>query len=229
MSQIGLPFDWAGQVRAGDFLVSDANEAAFRHIEGWRSWPVPIAILSGPARSGKSALGRHFAAISGGQVIEDADREDNVALFHQWNLARDSGRPLLLIAREAPERWTVTLPDLRSRLAAAPHLRLAEPDDALVRTLIASGLEQAGSAFAPDLPQWLARRIERSYASVAAVLDYLNRFSLASSRKISIAAAKEALQRAGFLPILDPDSPSFAAEEAGDPDSNQHEKKPDNV
>lgn len=206
MSQIGLPFDWAGQAHTGNFLVSEANEAAFRHIGNWRGWPIPISVLSGPPQSGKSILAQHFLDISGGTVVDQADRQENVALFHQWNMARDSGRPLLLVARGAPESWTVPLPDLRSRLVAAPHVRLAEPDDALVRALIETGLAQAGSAYAPDLPAWLARRIERSYAAVADALERLNRFSLAAGRKISIPMAKEALRDSGFLPIVADDS-----------------------
>ncbi len=222
MSQIGLPFDWAGQARAGHFILSDANRLAAGHIERWRDWPVPISILSGPPRSGKTTLGRHFADISGGEVIDNAQRVANHELFHRWNIARDGGRPLLLISREAPQSWTVTLPDLRSRLAAAPHVSIAEPDDALMRALIEGGLARAGSAYAPDVPEWLARRVERSYGAVAMLLDELNRLSLASSRKISVPFVKEALHRIGFLPIVEPDA---APEEAPE----QDRKSSDNV
>lgn len=211
MTQIGLPFDWRDQAQPGQFIVSDANAFAMRHIEAWQGWPVPISILTGPARSGKSTLGRHFVALSGGTVIDDAPSLDNAFLFHAWNMARDSGTPLLLIARDVPESWPVTLPDLKSRLAAAPHVRIAEPDDALVRALIETGLAQAGSAFAPDLSEWLARRIDRTYEAVAGLLVHLNRLSLASSRKISVALAKEALQNLRFLHIEDGDAASDAA------------------
>ena len=206
MNQIGLPFDWAGQARLGHFIVSGANRSAAHHIEGWRGWPVPISVLSGPPRSGKSLLAHHFAQISGGKVIEDAEHQSNTPLFHEWNMARDSGQPLLLVSRHAPLQWTVTLPDLRSRLAAVPHMHIDEPDDELVRALIEMGLHSGGSAYSTDLPEWLARRIERSYSAVAAVLDELNRLSLATSRKISIATAKEALQNAGSFPILTSES-----------------------
>lgn len=201
MSQIGLPFAWGEQAGPGEFIVAEPNRLAARHIEQWREWPIPISILSGPPRSGKSLLARHFAAISGGTIIDDANRRDNQTLFHAWNVARDSGVPLLLIVREAPQGWTVSLPDLRSRLAAAPHVRIEEPDEALMIALIEAGLGQAGSAFAADVPSWLARRIERSYVAVAALLQRLNALSLASGRKITVTTAKEALQSAGFLPI----------------------------
>ncbi|MEO8724019.1 MAG: chromosomal replication initiator DnaA [Sphingobium sp.] len=199
MSQIGLPFDWEGQHEGAPFLVSPANQDAVRFIEHWTEWPIPIAILSGPSRSGRSTLGRQFAHLSNGTVIDDAEEIADQTLFHAWNQARDSGRPLLMIARSAPTDWQVGLPDLRSRLLAAPHIRLAQPDDELVRALIEAGLGRGGSAFSADLPEWLARRIERSYATVAAVLATLNRDSLSSGRKISVAFARESLQRAEFL------------------------------
>lgn len=199
MNQIGLPFDWNGQDDGTPFLVSDANRHAIRFIENWATWPIPIAILSGPSRSGRSSLGRQFAGLSGGTVMDDVEAMEEEAVFHAWNRARDSGIPLLLIASSRPADWAVQLPDLRSRLAAAPHVRLPEPDDELVRSLIETGLGRSGSAFSAEVPEWLARRIERSYAGVAAVLATLNRDSLSSGRKISVAFAKESLQRTGFL------------------------------
>ncbi|GLT00067.1 regulatory inactivation of DnaA Hda protein [Sphingobium jiangsuense] len=214
-NQIGLPFDWQAQARTGSFLVSEANRLAQRHVERWSDWPIPISVLSGPARSGRSTLGRHFVALSGGLLIDDADRAEERQLFHQWNIARDSGRPLLLIGREAPALWPVELPDLKSRLAAAPHVRIGDPDDALIRQLIETGLAQAGSAYVADVPEWLARRVERSYAAVAEMLVRLNRLSLEASRRISVPFLKEALQMQHFSPIVgDDDTPPPAANDA---------------
>lgn len=202
MSQIGLPFEWAGRGGSGTFLVSAANESAARHVENWRDWPIPVSILSGPPGSGRTTLGAHFVALSGGNMLDDVEAMADETLFHAWNRALDSGSPLLLIAREPPARWTIALPDLRSRIAAAPTVRIEEPDDALVHALIAAGLAHAGSAYAQDMPDWLACRIERSYATVARVVAHLNHASLSSGRKISVAYAKETLERAGYLPIL---------------------------
>lgn len=203
MGQISLPFDWTGRGGSEEgFLLSEANALAVRHLESWRDWPVQTSVVSGPPRSGRSTLGRLFARISGGTVIDDAEGAGDESLFHAWNRAQLDRRPLLLIAANSPQSWTVALPDLRSRLAAAPHVRIEEPDEALVRALIEHGLAQAGTSWSPDVPDWLHRRIERSYAAVAGVVDCLNRASLSSNRKISVSFAKETLQRAGFLPIL---------------------------
>ncbi|EQA96664.1 DnaA/Hda family protein [Sphingobium indicum] len=206
MRQISLPFDrpiHAGsQAKADEFLVSDANRIAVRHLENWRNWPLAVSVLSGPPLSGRSTLGRHFAAQSGGTVIDDAQRQDERTLFNAWNDAQTAQRPLLLIADAPPEQWQVALPDLRSRLAAAPHVALEEPDEALARALIERSLSSAGASYAADLPEWLLRRIERSYAAIAAATRLLDEAALSSGRKISTAMAKHVLQGAGFLPIV---------------------------
>jgi len=205
MSQISLPFEWPGQGADEDFLVSEANRIAVRHLEGWRDWPLAISVLTGPPLSGRSTLGRRFAAMSGGAVIDDAEGQDEHMLFHAWNEAQTAQRPLLMIGRTPPSQWTVALPDLRSRLAAVPHVALAEPDEPLARALFERSLARMGANFAPDLAEWLLRRIERSYAAIAQAAQLLNEASLSSGRKISVAMAKEALHAAAFLPIVDQD------------------------
>lgn len=205
MSQISLPFDWPGQGADEDFLVSDANRIAVRHLEGWRDWPLAISVLTGPPLSGRTLLGQHFASASGGSVIDDAEGQDEHRLFHAWNEAQTSRRPLLLIGRAAPGQWTVALPDLRSRLAAVPHVVIHEPDGVLARALIERALGRMGASFAPDLADWLLRRIERSYGAIATATRLLNEGAMSSGRKISVAMAKEILQAAGFLPIVGQD------------------------
>jgi len=202
MRQISLPFDRPDRASGEDFLVSDANRIAVRHLENWREWPLSISVLSGPSLSGRSTLGRHFVAQSGGTMIDDAQEQDEQALFNAWNDAQTARRPLLLIADAPPAQWQVALPDLRSRLAAAPHVALEQPDEALARALIDRSLASAGASYAADLPQWLLRRIERSYAAIAAVTRLLDEAALSSGRKISAAMAKDVLQGAGFLPIV---------------------------
>ena len=210
--QISLPFDWRGDDSArsaGDgVLLGEANRIALAHLERWRDWPLAVSILTGPPRSGRSTLGRHFAAMSGGSVIDEAQGADEHALFHAWNAAQTERKPLLLIGHEAPSRWAVALPDLRSRLAAAPHVALAEPDEALGKALIERALQRAGAAFAADVPDWLLRRIERSYSAIEAATRLLDAAALSSGRKISVALAKETLQSAGLLPIVPSDPPS---------------------
>lgn len=199
MTQIPLPIDWSERGEAGMLLMTSANADAIALLRSWPRWPSPATLLVGPARSGKSLMGRLFAAESGGEVIDDADRADETALFNRWNRARESGAPLLLIAQEAPPLWAVALPDLRTRLATAAVARIAAPDEEIAAALIAHGLERGGSAFAPGLPEFVARRVTRCYETIDNLVIALNVESLASGRKLTVAVARDLLDAAGLM------------------------------
>lgn len=201
MTQISLPLDWTGRDKGGAFLLSESNRLAVRHLDHWGAWPVRTSILSGPPRSGRTTLGQIFVRKTGGKMIDDARQADEEMLFHAWNDAQLGHYPLLLIADLPPAQWEIRLPDLRSRLAAAPHAEIQEPDDELALALIEKGLATCGLAWSAELPQWLHRRIERRYAVIDAVINCLNEGSLSHSRKISVPFAKEALQKAGLVGI----------------------------
>src|SRR3954467_2396540 len=136
LAQIALPLDWPVADADEDFLISDSNRAAFEHLKRWSTWPVMATLLTGPRKSGRSLLGRIFVRKPGGRLFDNAEEHDEEALFHAWNQAQETRRPLLLIADEPPPFWRIELPDLRSRLAATPHVAIAEPDDRLLGDLI---------------------------------------------------------------------------------------------
>jgi chromosomal replication initiation ATPase DnaA len=199
MSQFALPLAWPADARDAEFMVTPCNEQAVRMLDRWATWPVRTALLTGPTQSGRSLLGRIFAQRSGGDVIDDAERQTEEELFHAWNRAQDERRPLLLIAALAPPAWTIALPDLRSRLAASPVATLQPPDDALVRALLERGFEQNRIDARPDLIAWLAARIERSHLAVTATVDRLAQAALAGRRRLSIPMARETLDDATTL------------------------------
>lgn len=193
MSQIALPLDWPPADRDEDFLLSDANAAAVRHLEHWALWPVPVSLLTGPRKSGRSLLGRLFAAKTGGVLIDDAWRAPEETVFHAWNTALATRAPLLLVVDAAPPCWAVTLPDLASRLAATPRVALEEPDDALLAALIGRGLSRRGLLVSPAVLDWLVARVERRYTAIEAVVDALDRMTLARGGRLTIALARAAL------------------------------------
>ncbi len=197
MSQIALPLDWPVAGRDADFLVSDANRLAFEHLRRVSTWPVMATVLTGPRKSGRSLLGRIFARRSDGRLFDDAERHDEEALFHAWNDAQARRRPLLLIADAPPPAWQVRLPDLASRLAATPHVRLHEPDELLMTQLIAKLLGDRGIAAPSEVVDYLVRRIERSYVAVLAIVEALDRALLSRHRRMTVAMARDVLDAAG--------------------------------
>ena len=199
MGQIALPLDWPVADRDEDFLISDANRAAFEHFRRWSLWPVMATLLTGPRKSGRSLLGRIFVRKTGGRLFDDAESHDEEAIFHAWNEAQAQRKPLLLIADSAPPVWSVRLPDLRSRLAASPQVAIGEPDDALIGGLIVKLLGDRGVAAPPDLAEYVVPRIERSYLAVQQVVDILDKSSFLHHRRMTVPMARKALVDAGMI------------------------------
>lgn len=224
MTQIPFEFAHSASLAPDDFVVSDSNAAAFAWVERWPDWPGPVLCIVGPAGAGKTHLGElwrrrseatrlapeqlaDFAAIPGlaetarAFLLDDADRANEPAsergLLHLRNAVADRGGHLLLLARQPPARWPIALADLRSRLAAAPVASLGLPDDLLLKAVMAKLFADRQLAVAPDVLDYIAARIERSFAAVAAAVAALDRQSLILGRGVTLQRARAMLEAAG--------------------------------
>ena len=199
MDQIALPLAWPVADSDEDFLISEANRTAFEHFKSWSTWPVMATLLTGPRKSGRSLLGRIFVRKTGGRLFDNAEDHEEEALFHAWNDAQTRRKPLLIVADAAPPRWAVKLPDLRSRLAATPHISIGPPDDELLGALILKLLGDRGIAALPEIAEFLVPRIERSYVGVLKVVDALDRAVLSHHKRLTVPVAKRALVEARLI------------------------------
>lgn len=200
MTQLDLPLDRPPDARDAEFLVSESNARAVHQLEHWGSWPVMSALLVGPRRSGRSMLARIFAAKAHGNLIDNAELADEAGIFHAWNRAQAERRPLLIVADHEPPQWNVRLPDLRSRLAASPVLRLGEPDDKLIPQLLQRHLDRRMVFPKPDVIPWLAARVERSHVMLERVADALeSAINQRRNRGLSIPLARATLEAAGLF------------------------------
>lgn len=211
MSQLALPLVWPADASDGEFLVSESNALAAQQLKRWGAWPVMAALLVGPRKSGRSLLARIFAIQSGGTIIDDAERAEETAIFHAWNAAQASRRPLLIVADAPPPEWRVTLPDLRSRLAASPVLRIDPPDDALMRSLFDREFARRGIDARPALVEWMSARIERSHLAVARAVDSIDQAVLEHRKRLSIPLARATLAAAGLIVDRHGDSEAIPA------------------
>lgn len=197
--QIALPLDWGSANGEADFVVSEANSAAVRHLEHWALWPVRSSLLVGPPKSGKSHLARIFQHWSSGDVIDDAQRVDETGIFHAWNRAQESRRPLLIVAETTPPLWKVALPDLASRLKATPIAGIGAPDDALLIAVMSKQFHDRGLQPAPEVVHYILARIERSFAGIADMVAALDTASLSAHRRLTVPLARDVLSRLGVI------------------------------
>ncbi len=199
--QAPLPLVYRPRLAADDFIVSQANRDAVQWLASPDRWSMPRCVLIGPAASGKSHLAAVFATRPGAVIIDDADLiADGEALFHAWNAA-SAARPLLFTATRMPRLWAHTLPDLASRLAATPQIRLADPDDPLIAAVLAKCFADRGLLVGDEVVAWLVARIERSFAAAADIVARLDALALAERRDITVPLARVLLEEQGELGI----------------------------
>lgn len=196
-----------------DFLAGPSNAAALALVERWPDWPSPVMALVGPEGSGKSHLAAVWAEMAGARVLaagllgeadlpaalatgalvlEDLDPAvDERALFHLLNLAREERAHVLVTARMAPASLPVGIRDLASRLRAVPAVELAPPDDALLRALIVKLAADRQLQVDEPVINYLANRIERSFAAARAAVIRIDQEAMRQHRPITRALAAE--------------------------------------
>jgi DnaA family protein len=111
---------------------------------------------------------------------------DEVALFHLHNRIRDAGGALLYAARATPARLPLVLPDLASRLGQCTQVHLAALDDAGRREALVQRAARRGLELDDAVLDYLFRRVGRDFATLGALLDRLDRESLAAQRRITV-------------------------------------------
>jgi chromosomal replication initiation ATPase DnaA len=217
--QLVLALDHAISYAREDFLEGPSNAKALALIERWPDWPSRLIALVGPEGSGKSHLAAIWAATSGARVVsakrlgetdlpqslatgalvvEDLDATsgdgqglDERALFHLINLAREEGADILFTSRVSPPSLPVHIRDLQSRLRMLPVVELEAPDDALLRALLVKLAADRQLAVDAALVNFLANRIERSFAGAHRAVAELDEEALRRQRPVTRALAAE--------------------------------------
>ena len=198
--QIALPLDWPQGTEDSRFIVSEANRAAFDHFVRWSTWPVQATILTGPRRSGRTLLARSFVQRVGGRLFDNAEEHDEEALFHAWNRAQDSHRPVVMVTDEVPPEWSVDLPDLRTRLAITPIARIEQPDDQLFEALVSLLFADRGLHIPADALAFISARVTRDYWTAERVVEAIDRLAIAERARITVPTVKRALREAALIP-----------------------------
>lgn len=196
--QLALPLGWASaaaNVDARRLLLGEANRRAVEALSDPSIWPSPICVLGGPKGSGKSMLAARFAAsFPAGQVIDNAQNSDEIALFHQINDALARGAPMLLVAKTSADAWQPQLPDLATRIRAALDLELEEPDTALFAAVLQQEMGLRHLHLSAKVAEFVALRLPRTWAVLAATVEQLAiAAATGSGSTLSLAMARSAL------------------------------------
>jgi len=197
--QIALPLDWPQSEGDARFIVSEANQDAFEHFRKWSLWPVKATIVTGPRRSGRTLLARSFVERVNGRLFDDAQQRDEEELFHAWNQAQETGRPVVLVSDEIPPAWSPALPDLKTRLAVTPVARISLPDDRLFSALIQLHFSDRGLHVPADALRFMSERLHRDYWTAGRAVEAVDRFAIAERARLSLPTVRRALVQARLV------------------------------
>ncbi len=204
--QFPLQFPLQDSWKKEDFLVAPCNKDAFDMITQEPLGPQAALWLIGEKGSGKTHLAHLFSetlipaerlpqeevpSFAGKKVvIEDiaADKTDEIALFHLYNLLKETKGQLLLTARE---KISFRLPDLDSRLKAAPVVKIGLPDDVLVASLFLKMFYDRHIAVSGEAVNYLVTHTDRSFDAIRRTVAQLDNLSLSAKQKITIPLIKK--------------------------------------
>ncbi len=217
-----IPLDLGHRPAQGrdDFLITASNRDAVAWIDRWPDWPAPAFVLYGPAASGKTHLAavwkdhtdaafidmsdlvsqsaNDLAAMAEHLVLDHIDpwfedREAETTLFHLYNLMREENRTLLLTTRIAPSHASFALPDLASRLRAAPAAAIQPPDDALLAAVLVKLFTDRQLQINHDVLDYILPRMERSFTAARDLVAAVDHLAMAEKRAISIPLIRRVL------------------------------------
>jgi DnaA family protein len=116
-----------------------------------------------------------------------------LAFFNFFNLHRGLEHRLILSAACSPDQLNIKLPDLKTRLnwGLSLKLKLLADDDKINALMFKA--DQLGFEISPQVGKFLLTHFGRDLASLWALLDKLDKASLAAQRKLTIPFLKKTL------------------------------------
>ena len=191
-----------------DFLVTESNAAAVAMIDQWPNWPSYSAIIVGPPGSGKSHLVEVWrqksnaqicastaltieaipTLLAGGALAIDIVTENPLperAIFHALNFAKQENHNLLFTASQPVSDWTISIPDLASRLRALPTVMIGQPDDALLRGVLVKLFMDRQITVDEATLNYLLLRMPRSLHSARTIVAEIDQQALIEKAEIT--------------------------------------------
>lgn len=154
--------------------------------------PPHISILN--AEQIKPRQVKRIAAENQSLVIENLTaKADAEALFHLFNLFNEPQRYILWTAEQAPNHLHIPLADLQSRLNMLPSIRINEPDDIMLQTLIVKLFADRQVIISPEILNYIMQNTQRSFAYVRDLVEEIDALSLAYQSAVNYQVVNRAI------------------------------------
>jgi chromosomal replication initiation ATPase DnaA len=191
-----------------DFCISQSNQDVCNYLSKWPNWDDKIINIFGPIKSGKTFLltvferKNSFLKISANTlnketvssvlsqdrlIIEDIEENiDEELLFLLFNEFKDNYKYLIFSSTQDTSRISFKLKDLSSRFKSILNIKISNPSDALLCSVLMKQLSEKQITIKKELITYTIKRIERSYDSVNKFAIMIDEESLKNKKKIDL-------------------------------------------
>lgn len=152
---------------------------------GRRAAYLPLRAARGRLREALDSQEADVVALDGLEAVA-GNRADEVALFDFHNRMRALGACVLYLASAAPAALELALPDLRSRLGQCTRIALQPLDDDGRRAVLRDRARRRGLVLEEAAIDWMLTRTGRDMGHLLALLERIDRASLAAQRRVTV-------------------------------------------
>ncbi len=223
-----MPLDLRHRPAMGreDFFVAPCNHMAVALIDRWPEWGAPVLILQGAAACGKTHLAAVWQSRSGAKKVNTenlaeqsatniiaengkylvldpvdpwiGDENAEKTLFHLFNALKEEQGACLMTMRMTPKQADFAIPDLASRLRAAPLASIREPDDSVLAALMIKLFQDRQIMIDESVMKYVLPRMERSFAAVHDLVEKGDKVALSEKKPVTISTMRRILLNTGY-------------------------------
>ncbi len=111
-------------------------------------------------------------------------------LFHLYNLIQEEQGFLLILSRDMPQKWPLTLPDLKSRLFSLPVQQLLDPDEEVLSAVLRKRFADYQMILPENVFAYVLPRLERSFKAAHDFAQKINIEAMTRKKNVNLSLAK---------------------------------------
>ena len=216
LDQLLLNFNFSKNYRKDDFFVSKSNFFAFNLIDTWPKWEKNIINICGEKYSGKTHLSQIFLNKNKGKIIESKkfifntaenlriyqniiledfnDDIDEESIFSLINFVDQNNKYLVINSLNPINEMNFNLKDLKSRAKNSLVAKIENPDDQLIKVLLAKNFSDRQIKIDNKLIEFAVKRITRSYGKIFEFIYKIDEMSIKMKKSIDLKTVKKVLK-----------------------------------
>ena len=216
LNQLLFKFNYKQNFNYDDYFVSKSNFFAFNLLDTWPKWEKNVINICGEKYSGKTHLSEIFLNKNKGKILdskkfifneahnlriyqniilEDFNNDiDEESIFSLINFVDQNNKYLVINSLKPINEMNFNLKDLKSRSKNSLVAKIEDPDDQLIKVLLAKNFSDRQIKIDNKLIEFIVKRITRSYGKIFEFIYKIDEMSLKMKKSIDLKTVKKVLK-----------------------------------